>query len=195
MPSATDKLLLATVTAVSGTELTCTPDGSVGSVTAVDCCGAQVADRVVLEWHYTQLLAIAIVGGPHEPPAPTPAADYITEQHVAESSVEWNWCKWASGKAEAWKEYDLYVSGWTAWGSMYESNQYANSLAFPAGLFAVTPAPDVRLRYSDGGYALGGFENAGGGSASQSHNLYLLRPTSASATTWHLLIYYLGRWQ
>lgn len=133
-------------------------------------------------------------GAPIVGTMPIPS-DYIIEHYVAQGSNEWNWCKWASGKSEAWKNYDLYVGGWTSWGSMYESNQYANSLAFPSGLFIETPAPDLRLRYSDGGYALAGFENAGGGSASQSHNLYLLRPTSASATTWHLFIYYLGRWQ
>lgn len=98
MPSATDKLLLATVTAVSGTELTCTPDGSVGSVTAVDCCGAQVADRVVLEWHYTQLLAIAIVGGPHG------AADRIVETGTSNG---WAYTQYASGRITATRNYNV----------------------------------------------------------------------------------------
>lgn len=109
MPNATDKLLLATVTAVSGTELTCTPDGSVGSVTAVDCCGAQAADRVVLEWHYTQLLAIAIVGGPH---AGSVAADYIVETGTANG---WDYEKYSSGRLVAWGEFSVTIASGNGW--------------------------------------------------------------------------------
>ena len=109
MPNATDKLLLATVTAVSGTELTCTPDGSVGSVTTVDCCGAEAADRVVLEWHYTQLLAVAIVGGPH---AATPPADYIVESGTANG---WHYDLYASKRIHAWGEFSITWSTANNW--------------------------------------------------------------------------------
>lgn len=94
--------MIATVSSVSGYELSVIPDGSVTAITAIDCCGAQAGDRVVLGQHATQMLAIAIVGGPHVPPAVA---------YVLEAGVAWNWqyILWSDGKLMAWRT----LAAWT----------------------------------------------------------------------------------
>jgi len=121
------------------------------------------------------------------------AADYVTESGT---SGNWTYRKWLSGRAECWMEYDLYVSSWANWGSVYESGQAVPATAFPSGLFAATPAPNVSLRNSSTGVGIMGFETTGGqGSATTSMPLYLMRATSTGAATFQLYVRFDGRWQ
>lgn len=182
-------LMLGTVTAKSGNDLSVTLDGTTTTTPAVDCCGADTASRVVCALHGTQLLAIALVGGQ---PAPQIAADYVTESGTANG---WTYSKWASGRAECWREYDLYVSSWAAWGSVYESAQGVPALTFPSGLFTVAPAPLVSLRGSSNGSFIMGFETDGAASSATSRPLYLMRPTTTPAATFYLYVKFEGRWQ
>lgn len=100
---------IGTVAAVSGTDLSVIPDGSTAAIIAVDCCGAQAADRVILDMHATQALAVAIVGGPH---AGSVAADYIVESGTANG---WTYDLYASGRLHAWGEFAITWSSSNNW--------------------------------------------------------------------------------
>ena len=105
MSSTNDKrplVLLATVQTVAASGVTVVVDGSVGTITVVDCCGAQVGDRVVLQRHVTQLLAVAIVGGPHGT-----GADYVTDTGIAQG---WYYQLHASGYIHAWRNLSVSLS-------------------------------------------------------------------------------------
>jgi len=86
---------IATVSSVSGTDLSVIPDGSTTAIIAIDCCGAQADDRVVLEMHATQALAVAIVGGPHGG-----SADFIIDAGVSQG---WYYQLYDSGRIRAFR--------------------------------------------------------------------------------------------
>lgn len=103
------QLKIGTVTSVLGTDLSVVPDGSTNPIIAVDCCGAEVNDRVIMEMHATQALAIAIVGGPH---AGSVAADYIVESGTANG---WYYDLYASKRIHAWGEFAITWSSGNNW--------------------------------------------------------------------------------
>lgn len=104
-----NRLILGTVDAKSANLLDVVLDGSTASTPVVDCCGADVASRVVCAFHGTQLLAIALVGGQ---PAPQIAADYITESGTANG---WHYDLYASGHIRAWGEFSITWSAANNW--------------------------------------------------------------------------------
>ena len=97
-------LKIGTVTSVLGTDAAVVPDGSTSPIVAVDCCGCQVADRVVMQMHATQALAIAIVGGPHK------GAEYAVDAGTANG---WYYVKYSTGRVHAWNRYSMSLASYT----------------------------------------------------------------------------------
>ena len=91
------ELKVGTVTSVLGTDVAVVPDGSTSPIIAVDCCGCQASDRIIMQMHATQALAIAIVGGPH-------VGDRIVETGTSNS---WKYQLYASGRITATLNYGV----------------------------------------------------------------------------------------
>ena len=62
-------------------------------------------------------------------------ADYIVEQNT---SGDWTYRKWNSGKSEAWYFNSVTLSLQTAWGSLYFSGSNSN-FSIPNSVFNSTP--------------------------------------------------------
>ena len=64
------------------------------------------------------------------------SADFIVEQGTY---YNWTYRKWASGISECWGRWTATTTSWSAWGSVYEGNNYLANLSFPTGLFNAIP--------------------------------------------------------
>ena len=112
--------------------------------------------------------------------------DYVTDRGT---SGNWTYRKWSSGDAECWGSHPMSVSGWSAWGVLYETNgaQYT----YPSGLFIAEPNYNATPRGS-GGLMM---EATGAGSATQTPKLYAVRPNAGGTDTIYWYIHARGRWK
>lgn len=106
----------------------------------------------------------------------------------------WWWQKWASGKAVAWKQYNITITKWSAWGSLYEASPQIGSYSIPSGIFNQTP--NFACRAQCPGIGISGVETHGAGSSTSTPQFWLLRPNDPGATgVAMVLIEAIGRWK
>ena len=118
------------------------------------------------------------------------SVDYIVES--GDSGI-WYYRKWNGGKAECWCKASKTITGWSSWGSLYESTP-AIQVSYPSGLF-LNP-PRLFASPNNGGAGLCGIEMYNAGTASQTPEMYLLRPTTGSTgTTFYIDLYAMGAWR
>lgn len=116
-------------------------------------------------------------------------ADYPVE--VGTSGV-WEYEKWASGKATCRALFSTNVTKWTAWGTVYEGSPIIQRQTFPAGLFI---DDDVIFHVmGDGLSGIMGVETLYKTTATQTPQLYPLRPGTASSVTIYIGVEAIGRW-
>lgn len=123
-------------------------------------------------------------------------ADFIIETGTASmgSNGTWYWSKWKSGKAECYgiRNYgNMAVS--TAWGSMYCSADFQQSLPF--GLFATAPTTNITISGSESG--AGWICTQGNSSASEysTETFNVCRPTSYTMQQVYISFQCIGRWK
>ena len=117
------------------------------------------------------------------------AIDYIVEQGT---EGIWTYRKWNSGIAECWGTLQCEITGWNAWGSLYEAASSTRYATFPTGLFNVPPVCVA----SHEGNGLGAFlETYMSATVERTPTYIHIRPSSASATTLGINIYAKGTWK
>ena len=123
----------------------------------------------------------------------TNAQDYVVEHGT---SGIWEYRKWASGVSECWGIQRHTVTGWGAWGSIYEGTPAIPQIDYPTGLF--TSYPNVSMN-SDGTYSTSGtigVEIYKWGSNTKTPLGYLLRPNTVSGSiTYDVHITAKGTWK
>lgn len=109
-------------------------------------------------------------------------SEYATSDRVTSSGYNdgWYYQKWASGKVEAWKQYNITITGWSAWGSLYEATPRIGSYSIPSGIF--TQTPNFVMRAQVNGIGLCGYETYGTGSATSTPQFWMLRPNNPGTT-------------
>lgn len=123
--------------------------------------------------------------------------DYPIERGTASmgSNGTWYWEKWASGKAVCYGKRNFGNMGMsTAWGNMYESAAFTQSL--PSGLFAAEPTTiQINIIKSGNG---GGFVSQGWGNnatANSTGSFSIVSPVSISLSQVYLGFYVIGTWK
>lgn len=116
--------------------------------------------------------------------------DFVIEQGT---SGVWTYRKWASGIAECWGEDAFSISGWKAWGSLYEStNTY--QATYPSELFIDIPLCKISVSRTNN-IGTCGLDIFSGASKTQTPICYALRPSTGATGTIHLSLFARGRWK
>lgn len=102
--------------------------------------------------------------------------DYITEEGT---EGIWSYRVWASGTAECWGTLEENITGWTAWGSLYEGTASTHTAAYPNGLFTSAPDFFANSKGTSQGYLT---EIYGAGSATTTPQVYAVRPNNSGST-------------
>lgn len=126
---------------------------------------------------------------------------YINGEKIGDFVVEegtdgiWTYRKWNSGIAECWGWHSTTVtaSEWSAWGNLYEAGGPSRTETFPSGLFNAVPIIMVSPPQASNGAFV---ETTGPGSATNTPNIYLVRPSRLSSTvTFNVPIFARGTWK
>ena len=142
-------------------------DGSSSGTRCEKWCAASVGDVVLVEGVGRRALATAVLGGG--------AADRVVERTT---SGGWEVVRWESGRMEQRRRFTLAAGSytWDAWGSLYETSEYAGGGAYPV---AFAERPSVSVGHVAYGYgSISGFEIANNGSATACPRVYPLRPAA-----------------
>jgi hypothetical protein len=122
---------------------------------------------------------------------PTPPFDYIVDQ-----GTEGNWVyrKYNSGVAECWGNFTVTVTGWSAWGNVYEATRSANlAPSYPTGLFNATPVLNVNIWHPSIGTM--GCELYGIHDSTVVPSIIPLRPNTGGTGTLGVCIHSVGTWK
>lgn len=116
--------------------------------------------------------------------------DFVVSQGTSGS---WNYRKWNSGVAECWITITHTTAISTAFGNVYEANDYCYPLAYP---FSFISRPrEIAMAHSDT-RAAWLYNEVGSNTASASGTYGLIRPTSISSSlTFYIDIYAIGKWR
>lgn len=116
--------------------------------------------------------------------------DYVVEEGT---NGIWTYRKWASGISECWGTTTLTVTGWTEWGSVYESAEKIDRINFPENLFIATPFFDAS---ATGTIAAMCIEHWGEITNVSTPMLVVVRPSANSGTlSYSFSMEARGRWQ
>lgn len=118
--------------------------------------------------------------------------DYVVEEGT---NGIWTYRKWNSGIAECWGWHSTTVtaSEWSAWGNLYETGGSSRTETFPNGLFNAVPIIMVSPPQASNGAFV---ETTGPGSATNTPNIYIVRPSKVSSTvTFNVPIFARGTWK
>lgn len=125
-------------------------------------------------------------------------SDYVIETGTASMGTNgtWYWSKWKSGRAECYGVRNfgnMAIS--TAWGSLYCSAAYTQSL--PSGLFKSAPeyVNPVVVGTTQGACEVWRDSSTATDSATQITNIILVRPTSYNAQQVKIGFNVIGRWK
>lgn len=125
-------------------------------------------------------------------------SDYVIETGTASMGTNgtWYWSKWKSGRAECYGVRNfgnMAIS--TAWGSLYCSAAYTQSL--PSGLFKAAPeyVNPVVVGTTQGACEVWRDSSTTTDSATQITNIILVRPTSYNAQQVKIGFNVIGRWK
>ena len=158
----------AVVQAASGASATVLIDGDSSPRSADLMCAASAGDRALCLLDASGGCAVvAVLGGE--------AADRVVGRTT---SGGWEVTKWESGRMEQRRRFTLAAGSytWAAWGSLYETSEYAGGGAYPV---AFAERPSVSVGHVAYGYgSISGFEIANNGSATACPRVYPLRPTA-----------------
>lgn len=116
--------------------------------------------------------------------------DYVVSQGTSGS---WNYRKWNSGVAECWITIAHSTAITTAFGQVYEANDYCYPIAYP---FSFISRPrEIATAHSDS-RAAWVYGEVGSNTASASGTYGLIRPGKlSSSTTFYIDIYAIGKWR
>lgn len=103
-------------------------------------------------------------------------ADYIIEEGT---EGIWAYRVWNSGIAECWGTLEETVTGWSAWGTLYEGIASVHTATYPNGLFTDTPEFFANSKGTSNGILV---ETYGGGSATTTPRVYAVRPNNNGQT-------------
>ena len=118
--------------------------------------------------------------------------DYIVAQG---QSGDWYYTKYASGQAECWSYVTLSISGFKAWGGIYESSQNIAPKSYPFTWWSV-PGFTALFRNGGSGMFIAGFEYGSTGSTTQSPQVNVLRGGNwTNSSVANVLLYATGRWK
>ena len=121
----------------------------------------------------------------------TAMGDFVIE---AGTSNGWYYSKWNSGKAECYKTVSQAITGWSAWGNLFEGTPKLTSQSYPSGLFTSVPA--IMVSATSAGIASSGVEFYREHTATATPDMYVLRPNNPNSTgTFVFSIHALGRWK
>ena len=120
----------------------------------------------------------------------TSAADYVVEEGTEDI---WTYRKWNSGIAECWGTFQCVITGWNAWGSLYESASSTRYASFPTDLFNDPPVCVASHEGSNLGAFLETYLSA---TAERTPTYIHIRPSSAATpATLGINIYAKGTWK
>lgn len=112
--------------------------------------------------------------------------DFVVEQGT---SGNWEYRKWASGKAECWGRFSVDVAINTSWGSLYYGIVSARSLPFT---FSSVP---ICFAFGEGSVSLI-VSNSGTATTTQTQSIILVRPIKLdTVTTFTIQFVVYGRWK
>lgn len=112
--------------------------------------------------------------------------DFVVEQGT---SGNWEYRKWASGKAECWGRFSVDVAINTSWGSLYYGIVSARSLPFT---FSSIP---ICFAFGEGSVSLI-TSNSGTATTTQTQSIILVRPIKLdTVTTFTIQFVVYGRWR
>jgi len=113
--------------------------------------------------------------------------DYITEEGT---EGIWTYRVWASGVAECWGTLEESITGWTAWGSLYEGTASTHTATYPNGLFSSAPDFFANSKGTSQGILV---ETYGAGSSTTTPQVYAVRPNNSGSTgTYKFSLYAVG---
>lgn len=116
-------------------------------------------------------------------------ADFITEEGT---EGIWTYRKWNSGLAECWGTLEETITGWTAWGTLYEGTASIHTATYPSGLFTSVP----NFWANSKGNSVGAFiETFSVGSATTTPQVYAVRPTTGNLGNFNFSLYAKGVWK
>ena len=123
-----------------------------------------------------------------------PLNDYVIQTGTESMGTNgtWRWCKWKSGKAEAWGCQNFgKMAITTAWGGLYRSSVFEQLIP---GCFLFTPdVIDISLRDSDFGGWVCKHESIPPNA--QSVSFMVVRPASATTSYTNISFHLIGRWK
>ena len=123
-------------------------------------------------------------------------ADYIIEtgEEAMGTNGTWYWCKWASGKAEAWGCRNFgNTAVTTTWGGLYRSAIFTQDL--PEDVFKTTPdVITMNIVNSNFGGWICKHENSAP-SAVTTGSFIFVRPASATVSPLYIGFHIIGLWK
>ena len=121
----------------------------------------------------------------------TAMGDFVVE---AGTSDGWYYSKWNSGKAECYKTVAHAITGWSAWGSLFEGTPKLQAQSYPTGLF--NSAPAIMVTATSASIGSCGVEFYKTNTATTTPEFFVLRPNNPGSTgTFDFSLYALGRWK
>lgn len=119
--------------------------------------------------------------------------DFIVEQGT---SGDWVYRKWNSGIAECWGTHKYTLTGWSAWGTLYEGSSSGGAYyqeSYPTNLFKERPFSVASVKGINKGCLL---ETYTAGDSSQTDGYIVVRPNNTgSLGDVYINIYAMGRWK
>ena len=145
-----------------------------GDVQTVKCaayCNAKAGDVVLVVVRTDRsCAAVGRLGGEQRP------VEYGAEDG-------WRWERHPSGRAICRKRVTLTVTGWNAWGSVYESKESVAPQEFPRGLFSETPSFEAKnAGASDTAAFVMGYATSSNATAGTSPQVHVLRGSALSGS-------------